>query len=111
MRRPTCTYVYRPLAHISPSLTTVNVDIAEFQTNLATYPRIFHAFQPRSSNLYEAYHEQLSVAVTMSALGPSPIMVKCDHRHGRYRACCRVDVFRVDVLVAGVLRLFRLRTL
>ena len=54
----------------------------------------------------KAYHEQLSVAVTMSVLEPSPTMVECDHRHGKYMAFCLM--FRGDVMAAGFLMIVQM---
>ena len=54
----------------------------------------------------KAYHEQLSIAVTMSALEPSPMMVKCDPRHGKCMACCLM--FRGDVMAAGFLMIVQM---
>ncbi|KAG5412021.1 hypothetical protein IGI04_008340 [Brassica rapa subsp. trilocularis] len=63
----------------------LNVDVTEFQTNLA-------------------FHEQLSVAeITNSAFEPASMMAKCDPRHGKYMACClmyRGDVVPKDVNAA-----------
>ncbi|TYH53787.1 hypothetical protein ES332_D09G125100v1 [Gossypium tomentosum] len=84
----------------------LNVDVNEFQTNLAPYPRIhfmLSSYAPVIS-AEKAYHEQLSVAkITSSAFEPASMMAKCDPRHGKYMACClmyRGDVVPKDVNAA-----------
>ncbi|BHF82163.1 hypothetical protein SprV_0802530000 [Sparganum proliferum] len=81
----------------------LNVDLAEFQTNLVPYPRIHFpltAYAPVISAA-KAYHEQLTVSESTNAcFEPSNQMVKCDPRHGKYMACCllyRGDVVPKDV--------------
>ncbi|KAG4927609.1 hypothetical protein JHK85_054095 [Glycine max] len=92
IERPTYTNLNRLISQIISSLTTslrfdgaINVDITEFQTNLA-------------------YHEQLSVPeITSAVFEPSSMMAKCDPRHGKYMACClmyRGDVVPKDVNAA-----------
>ncbi|KAG5224250.1 Tubulin alpha-1 chain family protein [Salix suchowensis] len=89
IERPTYTNLNRLISQIISSLTTslrfdgaINVDITEFQTNLA-------------------YHEQISVPeITSAVFEPSSMMAKCDPRHGKYMACClmyRGDVVPKDV--------------
>merc|ERR1711897_17051 len=87
-------------------ISSLNVDITEFQTNLVPYPRIhfmLSSYAPVIS-AEKAYHEQLSVAeITMSVFEPASMFVKCDPRHGKYMACClmyRGDVVPKDVNAA-----------
>eukprot|EP00959_Pyramimonas_sp_CCMP1952_P246599 5153816-Pyramimonas_sp.AAC.1 len=102
IERPTYTNLNRLLAQIISSLTAslrfdgaLNVDITEFQTNLVPYPRIhfmLSSYAPVIS-AEKAYHEQLSVAeITMSVFEPSAMFVKCDPRHGKYMACCMIQL-------------------
>ncbi|KAJ8982266.1 hypothetical protein NQ317_007237, partial [Molorchus minor] len=92
IERPTYTNLNRLIGQIVSSITAslrfdgaLNVDLTEFQTNLA-------------------YHEQLTVAeITNACFEPANQLVKCDPRHGKYMACCmlyRGDVVPKDVNAA-----------
>ncbi|CAK0812995.1 unnamed protein product [Prorocentrum cordatum] len=96
IERPTYASLNRLLAQIISSLTAslrfdgaLNVDIAEFQTNLVPYPRIMLSSYAPVISAEKACREQLSVAgITMSVFEPASMFVKCDPRHGKYMACC-----------------------
>jgi tubulin alpha len=110
---PTYVNLNRLIAQVISSLTasirfkgSLNVDIAEFQTNLVPYPRIhfmLSSYAPIIS-AERAYHEQLAVAeITNCSFEPSSMMAKCDPRHGKYIACClmyRGDVAPKDICSA-----------
>lgn len=92
--RPTYTNLNRLLGQVVSAVTAslrfegaVNVDLAEFQTNLVPYPRIHFpliTYAPFVSAA-KAFHEQLTVAqLTNACFEPSQQMVKCDPRHGKY---------------------------
>ncbi|KAJ8922459.1 hypothetical protein NQ315_004406 [Exocentrus adspersus] len=108
--RPTYTNLNRLLGQVVSAVTAslrfegaVNVDLAEFQTNLVPYPRIhfplitYAPFMPA----HKTIHEQLTVAqLTNSCFEPAQQMVKCDPRNGKYMSCCllyRGDVTPTDV--------------
>ncbi|QQP40101.1 Tubulin alpha chain, partial [Caligus rogercresseyi] len=84
---PTYTNLNRLIGQIVSSITAslrfdgaLNVDLNEFQTNLA-------------------YHEQLSVPeITNSCFEPVNQMVKCDPRHGKYMSCCML--YRGDAIAS-----------
>ncbi|KAF9609499.1 hypothetical protein IFM89_016585 [Coptis chinensis] len=63
--------------------------MSSIRTNMVSYPRI-HFMLPSYAPMIlaeKAYHKQLSVAeITNSAFEPSPMMAKCDPRHGKYMA-------------------------
>jgi len=81
----------------------LNVDLAEFRTNLVPFPRIHYplvSYAPIASP-EKAYHDSMSVAeITSACFEPSSQMVKCNVGAGKYMACCllyRGDVAPNDV--------------
>merc|ERR1712003_72588 len=113
IQSPSYSNLNKLIAQVISSLTAslrfdgaLNVDITEFQTNLAPYPRIhfmLSSYAPVIS-AEKAYHEKLSVAeLTTACFEPANMMAKCDPRHGKYMACClmyRGDVVPKDVNAA-----------
>eukprot|EP00079_Xenopus_tropicalis_P039023 XP_017952794.1 PREDICTED: tubulin alpha-8 chain-like [Xenopus tropicalis] len=113
IERPTHSNLNRLIGQIVSSITAslrfdgaLNVDLAEFQTNLVPFPRIHFpviSYAPVIS-AERAYHEKLSIAeITTACFESTNQMVKCDPRHGKYMACCllyRGDVVPKDVNVA-----------
>lgn len=77
----------------------LNVDLAEFRTNLVPYPRIHFLLSSLSPLIAapEANHEpQTLTDITLKAFEPANMMVKCDPRKGKYMACC--TLFRGNVV-------------
>ena len=113
IQRPSYTNLNRLIGQVVSSITAslrfegaLNVDLAEFQTNLVPYPRIHFplvTYAPLSS-VEKAYHENFTVPeITRSCFEPGNQMVKCDPRRGKYMSCCmlyRGDVVPKDVNVA-----------
>lgn len=110
IERPTYMNLNRIIAQVVSSITaslrfsgSLNVDLAEFQTNLVPYPRIHFplvAYAPIISAA-KAYHEQMSVPeITSACFEPNNQMVKCDPTHGKYMACCML--YRGDVTTTSV---------
>ncbi|KAI5180231.1 tubulin alpha [Nematocida sp. AWRm80] len=111
--RPGYIDLNRVIAQVVSSITaslrfpgSLNVDLAEFQTNLVPYPRIHFplvSYSPMLSSI-NAAHEQLSVTeITTACFEPQNQMVKCDTRQGKYIACCllfRGDINTKDVNIA-----------
>jgi len=113
IERPTYTNLNRLIAQVVSSITaslrfdgSLNVDLAEFQTNLVPYPRIHFplvTYAPIISS-EKSFYEPLNVAeITNSCFETNNQMVKCDPRKGKYMACCllyRGDVVPKDVNAA-----------
>ncbi|XP_018397947.1 PREDICTED: tubulin alpha-1 chain-like isoform X1 [Cyphomyrmex costatus] len=110
IERPTYTNLNRLIGQIVSSITAslrfdgaLNIDLAEFQTNLVPYPRIHFPLTTYAPivSIEKAYHEQLTVMeLTSACFEPAMQMVKCDPRKGKYMACCllyRGDVVPKDV--------------
>ncbi|KAB1267408.1 Tubulin alpha-1C chain [Camelus dromedarius] len=113
IEHPTYTNLNRLIGQIVSSITislrldgALNVDLAEFQTNLVPYPRIHFPLATYAPviSAEKTYQEQLSVAeITNACFEPANEMVKCDPHHGKYIACCllyRGDVVPKDVNAA-----------
>lgn len=110
INRPTYNHLNQLVSQVVSSITAslrfngaLNVDMAEFQTNLVPYSRLHFPLasysplvSPEKSN-----HELVQVGNMTSQLFDSDTqMVKCDPRHGKYMACCllyRGDVTPKDV--------------
>jgi tubulin alpha len=104
--RPDFEHLNRLVAQVVSSITSslrfdgsLNVDLAEFQTNLVPYPRIHYpliSYAPVISNK-RAGHESFKTAdLTLQCFEPSNQMVVCDTRQGKYMAVALL--YRGDVV-------------
>ncbi|PYI18108.1 tubulin-domain-containing protein [Aspergillus violaceofuscus CBS 115571] len=104
--RPGYDHLNRLIAQVVSSITSslrfegaLNVDLAEFQTNLVPFPRIHYpliSFAPVvSSN--RSSHESFKVQdLTFQCIEPHNQMVVCDPRKGKYMAVALL--YRGDVI-------------
>ncbi|OCH92178.1 tubulin-domain-containing protein [Obba rivulosa] len=108
--QPGFTNLNRLIAQVVSSITaslrfegSLNVDLAEFQTNLVPFPRIHFpvaSYAPLMS-ADNAHHENHAAAeMTFSCFEPGNQMVKCDPREGKYMATCLL--FRGDIVPRDV---------
>eukprot|EP00800_Vazella_pourtalesii_P002983 TRINITY_DN1292_c0_g1_i1.p1 TRINITY_DN1292_c0_g1~~TRINITY_DN1292_c0_g1_i1.p1 ORF type:complete len:331 (+),score=55.46 TRINITY_DN1292_c0_g1_i1:1914-2906(+) len=110
LERPSYTNLNRMLGQVVSSITAslrfqgaLNVDLAEFQTNLVPFPSIHYplaAFAPIVSK-QNVKHEQMSISeITLACFDSSNQMIKCNPEDAKYMACCllyRGDVVPKDV--------------
>ncbi|CAG8293618.1 unnamed protein product [Penicillium salamii] len=94
--RPGFEHLNRLIAQVVSSITSslrfdgaLNVDLAEFQTNLVPYPRIHYpliSYAPVISS-ERSSHESFKVQdLTFECFKPNNQMVACDPRQGKYMA-------------------------
>lgn len=103
--RPNYEHLNRLIAQVVSSVTAslrfdgaLNIDLAEFQTNLVPFPRIHYpliSFAPVVSRK-KASHESFRTAeLTQQCFEPGNQMVVCDPRNGKYMAVALL--YRGDV--------------
>ncbi|KAJ5817455.1 Tubulin [Penicillium robsamsonii] len=94
--RPGYEHLNRLIAQVVSSITSslrfdgaLNVDLAEFQTNLVPYPRIHYpliSYAPVISS-QRSSHESFKIQdLTFQCFEPNNQMVNCDPRKGKYMA-------------------------
>lgn len=104
--RPNYEHLNRLIAQVVSSVTAslrfegaLNIDLAEFQTNLVPYPRIHYpliSFAPVISK-QKASHESFKTAeLTAQCFEPGNQMVVCDPQKGKYMAVALL--YRGDVI-------------
>jgi len=111
--RPSYSNLNRIISQVVSSITAslrfggaLNVDLAEFQTNLVPFPRIHFPLASYAPFLSakNAKHSSVSVAeITKACFTKESQMVKCDTQSGKYMSCCmlyRGDVVPKDVNAA-----------
>ncbi|XP_078390305.1 tubulin alpha-1C chain-like [Cetorhinus maximus] len=105
IKQPTYTNLNRLVAQVVSSITaslrfegTLNVDLAEFQTNLVPYPRIHFplvTYAPLISKEVQYNNHHNTLKITKSCFKTGSQMVKCEPHQGKYMACCML--YRGDV--------------
>ena len=104
--RPDHGHLNRMIAQVISSVTSslrfdgaLNVDLAEFQTNLVPYPRIHYpliSYAPVVSSKRAGHESFQTQDLTLQCFEPSNQMVVCDPRHGKYMAVALL--YRGDVV-------------
>ncbi|KAI9712917.1 MAG: alpha-tubulin [Chrysothrix sp. TS-e1954] len=104
--RPSYEHLNRLIAQVVSSITSslrfdgaLNVDLAEFQTNLVPYPRIHYpliSYAPVTSNKKRSHESFKVYDLTEQCFEPSNQMVVCDPRKGKYMAVALL--YRGDVV-------------
>lgn len=102
---PTYTNLNRVVAQVVSGCTAslrfsgaINIDMAEFQTNLVPYPRIHFplcTYAPLVPVNKGALADLSTQQITQSCFHPHTQLVKCDPRKGKYICCCMF--YRGDV--------------
>jgi len=113
VERPSYVNLNRIISQVVSSVTAslrfggaLNVDLAEFQTNLVPFPRIHFplaSYAPFNSKSSSDHYMNNVQELTKSCFEASNQMVKCDTRSGKYMSCCmlyRGDVVPKDVNAA-----------
>ena len=106
VERPSYINLNRIISQVVSSITaslrfggSLNVDLAEFQTNLVPFPRIHFPLASYAPFISKdsASHTMNTVAeLTKSCFESSNQMVQCDTKAGKYMACCML--YRGDVI-------------
>lgn len=104
--RPSFQNLNRLIAQVVSSVTTslrfdgtLNVDLAEFQTNLVPFPRIHFpliSYAPIISRKESRYESSSVKELTLQCFEPSNQMVVCDPRKGKFMAITLL--YRGDVM-------------
>jgi tubulin alpha len=104
--RPEFSHLNRMIAQVVSSVTSslrfdgvLNVDLAEFQTNLVPYPRIHYpliSYAPVISSKRASHESFRTQDLTLQCFEPSNQMVVCDPRKGKYMAVALL--YRGDVV-------------
>ncbi|KAJ5698779.1 hypothetical protein N7462_000784 [Penicillium macrosclerotiorum] len=104
--RPGFDHLNRLIAQVVSSITTslrfdgaLNVDLAEFQTNLVPYPRIHYpliSYAPVISSSRSSHESHRVQDITFQCFEPNNQMVVCNPQNGKYMAVCLL--YRGDVV-------------
>ncbi|XP_065188915.1 tubulin alpha chain-like [Sycon ciliatum] len=110
IERPSFSHVNALLAQVTSSLTaslrfpgTLNVDLAEFQTNLLPFPSLRYpltSFAPLISVEKAHYEQQTTATITRQCIEKEQQLACCDPARGKYMTCCflyRGDISPSDV--------------
>jgi len=104
--RPDYEHLNRLIAQVVSSVTAslrfdgaLNIDLAEFQTNLVPFPRIHYpliSFAPVVSKKKASHESFRTMELTHQCFEPGNQMVMCDPRKGKYMAVALL--YRGDVI-------------
>ncbi|KAM5461439.1 alpha-tubulin [Microsporum canis] len=106
IERPGLENLNRLVAQVVSSVTAsvrfgghLNVDLAEFQTNLVPFPRVhfpMFAYAPIAQDSRATHETNTIREMTLACFDPSNQMVKCNPQNGKYMATCLL--YRGDIV-------------
>lgn len=110
IEQPTYSHLNQLMSQVVSGVTaslrfngSLNVDLADFHTNLVPFPRIHFpiaSYAPFGNVSNRNYMQSTVADITHQAFEPSNLMMKCDLAEGKFMACCML--YRGDVVAKDI---------